>query len=80
MTLTAKTDALFVVESVQLLNSDEAAQAKMSLLKLLHLAIHIHSRDRKRAVEWTNELSPMTTARKCMRLGRSPTDASLPDP
>ena len=79
MTLTAKTDVSFVVESVQLLTSDEAAQAKQSLLKLLHMAIHIHSRDRKRTVEWTDSFSPKT-ARKCSRVGRSPTDAPLPDP
>ena len=50
VTLTAKTDDSFVVESVQLLSSDEADQAKQSLLKLLHLAIHIHSRDRNRII------------------------------
>ena len=80
VTLTAKTDVSNVVESVQLLSSVEAAQVKESLLKLLHLAIHIHSRDRKRTVEWTEGFSPITTARKCMRVGRSPTDAPLPDP
>ena len=79
MTLTAKTDVSFVIESVQLLSSDEAAQAKQSLLTLLHLAIHIHSRDRKRMVEWTDGFSPIK-ARKCTRVGRSPTDAPLPDP
>ena len=79
MALTAKTDVSFVVESVQLLSSDEADQAKHSLLKLLHMAIHIHSRDRKRTVEWTDGFSPMM-ARKCTRVGRSPTDAPLPDP
>ena len=64
---------------LQLLSSDEAAQVKQSLLKLLHMAIHIHSRDRKRTVEWTSGFSPIT-ARKCTRVGRSPTDAPLPDP
>ena len=79
VTVTAKTDVSLVVESVQLLSSDEAAQAKESLLKLLHMAMHIHSRDRKRTIEWTDGFSPMT-ARKCMRVGRSPTDAPLPEP
>ena len=78
--LTAKTDVSFVVESVQLLSSDQADQAKHSLLKLLHMAIHIHSRDRKRTVEWTDGFSPITKARKCTRVGRSPTDAPLPEP
>ena len=77
--VTAKTDDSFVIESVQFLNSDEAAQVKQSLLKLLHLAMHIHVRDRKRAVEWSDAFSPLT-ARKCSRVGRSPTDAPLPDP
>ena len=63
---------------LQLLSSDEAAQAKQSLLKLLHMAMHIHGRDRKRTVEWTNDFSPVT-ARKCKRVGRYPTDAPLPD-
>ena len=78
MTVTAKTNVSFVVESVQLLSSDEAIQAKESLLKLLHMAMHIYSRDRKRTIEWTNNFSPMT-ARKCTRVGRSPADAPLPD-
>ena len=79
VTVTAKTDVSFVVESVQLLSSDDAAQAKHSLLKLLHMAIHIHSRNRKRTVEWTDGFSPKM-ARKCTRVGRSPTDAPLPEP
>ena len=79
VTVTAKTDDSFVVESVQLLSSDEAAEAKQSLLKLLHLAMHIHGRDRKRTVEWTDGFSPVT-ARKCKRVGRFPSDAPLPEP
>ena len=79
VTITAKTEDSFVVESVQLLSSDEADQAKQSLLKLLHLAMHIHGRDRKRAVAWTDGFSPVT-ARKCSRVGRSPSDAPLPEP
>ena len=79
VTVTARTDDSFVVESVQLLSSDEAAKVKHSLLQLLHLAIHIHGRDRKRAVDWSDEISPITF-RKCSRVGRCPTDAPLPDP
>ena len=48
--VTAKTDASFVVESVQLLSSEDAAQAKQSLLKLLHMAMHIHGRDLTRTI------------------------------
>ena len=79
MIVTAKTDDSFVIESVQLLSADEAAEVKQSLLKLLHLAMHIHGRDRKRAAEWSDGFSPVD-ARKCSRVGRSPTDAPLPDP
>ena len=75
--VTAKTDAPFVVESAQLLSSEEAAQAKQSLLKLLHMAMHIHGRDRKRTVEWGEHFSPVAS-RKCKRVGRSPADAPLP--
>ena len=74
---TAKTDASFVVESVQLLSSEEAAQAKQSLLKVLHMAMHIHGRDRERTVEWSENFSPVAS-RKCKRVGRTPTDAPLP--
>ena len=79
MIVTAKTEDTFVIESVQFLTSEEASQVKYSLLKLLHLAMHIHVRDRKRAVEWTDAFSPLTV-RKCKRVGRSPTDAPLPEP
>ena len=61
--VTAKTEDSFVIESVQFLNSDEAAQVKQSLLKMQQLAMHIHVRDRKRAREWDDEYSP-TFARK----------------
>ena len=75
--VTAKTDASFVVESVQLLSAEEAAQAKQSLLKVLHMAMRIHGRDRKRTLEWGETFSPVAS-RKCRRVGRSPTDALLP--
>ena len=77
--ITAKSEDSFVVESVQFLNSDEVAEVKQSLLKLLHLAMHIHGRDRKRAVAWSDDFSPLT-ARKCSRVGGSPADVFLPDP
>ena len=41
-------------------------------------AMHIHGRDRKRTVEWSENFSPVAP-RKCKRVGRSPTDAPLPD-
>ena len=75
--VTAKTDASFVVESVQLLSPEEVAQAKQSLQKVLNMAMHIYGRDRKRAVEWSEDFAPISS-RKRTRLGRSPTDAPLP--
>ena len=50
-----------------------------SLQKLLQLAVSIHTRDRKRAREWTNELSPKIS-RKCLSLGCSPRDEPLLNP
>ena len=75
--VTGKTDASFVVESVQLLSPEEVAQAKQSLQKVLNMAMHIYGRDRKRAVEWSEDFT-LISSRKCARLGRSPTDAPLP--
>jgi hypothetical protein len=77
--ITGKTVDAWVVESVQLLSPDEAAKASESFKNLLHLAMHIHARDRKRAITWTDQCSP-ALARKCSRLGRSPTDNNMPDP
>ena len=80
VTITCKTADAFIVESVQLLNAEEALLASHSLQQMLYLAMHIHSRDRKRAaVEWTEDFSPFA-ARKCSRLGRYPTDGGMPDP
>ena len=76
--ITAKSNDSFVTESVQLLTPEEAADVKQSLLKMQQLAMHIHVRDRKRARQWTDELSPII-GRKCSRIGRSPTDLPLPN-
>ena len=80
VTVTAKTKESFVIESVQFITEDDAAEVKQSLLKLMYLAMHIHGRDRKRVVEWSAGFSPMESSRKCKRIGRSPTDAPLPKP
>ena len=76
--ITAKSNDSFVTESVQLLTPEEAADVKQSLLKMQQLAMHIHVRDRKHARHWDDEISP-TCARKCSRIGRSPTDLPLPN-
>ena len=76
--VTAKTEVSFVIESVQLLTPVEAIQVKISLLKLLHMATHIHGRDHKRAGEWSDDFSPVT-AKKCRMVGRYPNGSPLPD-
>lgn len=75
VTITGKVDDAFVVEQVQLLTPAEAADAQASLLKLLHLAVHLHT-NRKRAVPWDDQASP-AKAKKCRALGRSPTSADI---
>ena len=78
MTITAKIKDVFVVDQVQPLSSEEAAnEAKQSLLKLIHLAREIGKEDRKRNIPWTDFESP-ASGKKCRHLGRSPTDAPLP--
>ena len=69
-----------VIENISLsAMADNGTLLRGDMPKLLHMAMHIHSRDRKRTIEWTDGFSPMT-ARKCTCVGRSPTDAPLPDP
>jgi len=79
VTITGKTADAWVVESVQLLTQDQATKASSALQQLLHLAMHIHARDRKRAIAWTDDCSPLA-ARKCSRPSRYPTDQGMPDP
>ena len=79
VTITGKTADAWVAESVQLLSADAATKAKHSFQKLLHLAMHIYARDRKRALPWTDECCPVV-AKKCSRPGRYPTDQNMPDP
>ena len=76
ITITALFGDNLVVENVQLLDTGFAAQAKESLKKLEFLAIHIHVRDKKRQVAWTEQASP-AQAKKCRILGRSGTDAAI---
>ena len=77
--ITAMTDEAFVIEAVHCLTKEESAQVKESLISLLYQAMHIHARDRKRVVEWTDGSSPLNSS-KCRRLGSAPTDAPLPEP
>ena len=79
ITITAKLGDNFVVETVQLLDAEGAAQAKESLTKLQFLAMNIQARDKKRQVAWTEEACPVQ-AKKCRILGRSGTDAAIERP
>ena len=79
VTMTNKKGDDFIIESVQLLQEDQVQTTKNSMLKLMHLAQKVGSRDKRKEVEWTHEQdeSPWK-ARKCTALGRSPTEAELP--
>jgi hypothetical protein len=79
ITITAMLGDSFVVETVQLLDEESALQAKKSLKQLQLLAMHVHVRDKKRQVAWTEENSP-ANAKRCRQLGRSGTDAAIQPP
>ena len=79
VTITGKADDVFVVELVQLLTQEEAAQARISLLKLMRLAIEINSSSTKRGLPWSDDVSPVK-AKKCKSLGRCPTADPLEEP
>ena len=72
VTITNKIDDVFVVDQVQLLSPEQAAQAKASLSQLLHLAIEMNQKDFKRNAPWDDTMSPVQ-AKRCRVLGRSPT-------
>ena len=78
ITITGKVADVWVVESVQLIKPDAVADACAALSKLLALAMHIHTRDRKRAIEATEEISP-AKFRCCSQLSRYPTDIEMPE-
>ena len=80
VTITGQVDDVFVADQVQLLNTEEAAQATTSLLKLLQLAIELNTPSViKRIGTWTENESP-SAAKKCRTLGRCPTAEPLKDP
>ena len=80
VTITGQVDDVFVADQVQLLNTEEAAQATTSLLKLLQLAIALNTPSViKRIGTWTENESP-SAANKCRTLGRCPTAEPLKDP
>ena len=64
----------WVLDQVQLLSPQEATEALASLRALMKMAEQLHNPQRKRAGPWTDEFSPVSMAKKCKTLGRSPTD------
>ena len=79
ITITAMLGDNFVVETVQLLEAESAAKAKESLKGVLNLAMHMHTRDKKRPVTWADDRSPLD-AKKCRILGRSATGNAVERP
>ena len=59
VTVSGKADDVFVVELVQLLSEEEATPARLSLLKLLRLAVETNSSNLKRSAPWTTDDSPV---------------------
>jgi hypothetical protein len=64
VTITTKMADPFVVENVQLLDDESTAKAKESLKRLQYLGMHLHVRDKKRLVTWTDEQSPIGAKKK----------------
>ena len=70
---------MFVAEHVKLLSSESAANAaKRYLVQSLRLAREMCSNDRNRDAPWTDAQS-QASGKKCIQLGRSATDAPLPE-
>ena len=79
VTVTGKAGDVFVVDLVQPLDAEDAANTKASLLKLLHLAKEINTSNRKRLGPWTTDDSPVK-AKKCRQLGRCATGEPMSEP
>ena len=75
--LACKTQNAFIVESMHCLQPNEVSAMRNSLQRLQFFAMHIHCRDRKRTVQWSDDFSPVASKR-CRLIGRSPTDIPLP--
>ena len=79
VTITAKVEETFIVDQVQLLDKEAADHAKIAMEKLMFLAMHIHGREKKREMVWSETFSPVA-AKKCRVLGRSATDIDVEPP
>ena len=71
-------ESTFVAESVMLLTADEMQKAKIAMSRLLELAAEMYRTSSKRVASWTADVSP-AMMKKCKVLGKSPTDAPLPE-
>ena len=76
-----QTDAAkeFMVDSVQLIQEDQAVQLHSAFQKLIYYGTLVSQQPSttKRVEEWTDKDSPMQ-AKKCRRLGKAPSGEELP--
>ena len=79
VTVTGKSDDVFVADIVQLLSEEEAMHVKDSLLKLLGLAVEINASSLTMKRPWTPDESHVK-AKKCKMLGRCPTGEPMDMP
>ena len=79
ITITAKDGDVFIVDQVQLLDEEQAGQAKVAMGKLMFAAMHFHVSKKTRDIPW-NEFSSLVLAKKCRILGRSATDVEIEPP
>ena len=70
----------FLVDSIQLLQIEEATQAKPILKQVMHFTAEASDDqgEKRSAAEWTEEQNPAKAA-KCRDLSRSPTGSNLPE-
>ena len=78
ISVTSMMQDTFIVDQVQLLSEEEGNAATVSLKQLMLLTRQMYAPDRKRGGEWNATFSP-ASAKKCRFLGRSPTDAIIPE-
>ena len=78
ITITAKDGDVFIVDQVQLLDEEQAGQAKVAMGKLMFAARHFHVSKKTRDIPW-NEFFPCV-GKKCRILGRSATDVEIEPP
>ena len=61
ITITAKDGDVFIVDQVQLLDEEQAGQAKVAMGKLMVAARHFHVSKKTRDIPWNELFSPVLT-------------------